>query len=120
GPVTPLTARELVTLVGNLVDNAIDAARGSAEQTADEPWVEVTVCEEDSLMVVRVADSGPGIPAEEFDKAVTRGYSTKSGQRGLGLALVVQVVTRHGGTIRTEPSLGSMIVVEIPIAGAAS
>ncbi|AWK71167.1 ATP-binding protein [Rhodococcus oxybenzonivorans] len=120
GPVTPLTARELVTLVGNLVDNAIDAARGSAEQTTDGPWVEVTVCEEDSSMVVRVADSGPGIPAEVFDKAVTRGYSTKSGQRGLGLALVVQVVTRHGGTIRTEPSLGSMIVVEIPIAGAPS
>ncbi|MCQ4117863.1 sensor histidine kinase [Rhodococcus tibetensis] len=120
GPVAPLTPRELVTLVGNLVDNAIDAARGSAEQTTDGPWVEVTVCEEDSSMVVRVADSGPGIPAEEFDKAATRGYSTKSGQRGLGLALVVQVVVRHGGTIRTEPSLGSMIVVEIPITGAAS
>ena len=71
------------------------------------------------MMVVRVADSGPGIPADELDKAVTRGYSTKSGQRGLGLALVAQVVARHGGTIHTEPSLGSMIVVEIPIEGAA-
>ncbi len=120
GPVAPLSARELVTLVGNLVDNAIDAARGATESPGEDAWVEVTVRQEDSMMVVRVADSGPGIPADELDKAVTRGYSTKSGQRGLGLALVAQVVARHGGTIHTEPSLGSMIVVEIPIEGAAS
>ncbi|MEN0139313.1 MAG: sensor histidine kinase [Rhodococcus sp. (in: high G+C Gram-positive bacteria)] len=120
GPVAPLSARELVTLVGNLVDNAIDAARGAAGSPEEDAWVEVTVRQEDSTMVVRVADSGPGIPADELDKAVTRGYSTKSGQRGLGLALVAQVVARHGGTIHTEPSLGSMIVVEIPFEGEAS
>ncbi|WP_072687051.1 sensor histidine kinase [Rhodococcus marinonascens] len=118
GPVTRLSARELVTLVGNLVDNAIDAAHGTTNSPEEDAWVEVTVREEDSVMLVRIADSGPGIPDDELDKAVTRGYSTKSDQRGLGLALVAQVVARHRGTIRTEPSLGSMVVVEIPLGGA--
>ncbi|MGC0362394.1 two-component system CitB family sensor kinase [Rhodococcus sp. 27YEA15] len=110
GPVPSLDARELVTLVGNLVDNAIDAARAS-----DAPWVEVTVMEEDSMLVVAVADSGPGMTPEALDTAKRRGYSTKSGSRGLGLALVSQVVSRHGGTLTTEPALGSMLLVRIPI-----
>jgi sensor histidine kinase regulating citrate/malate metabolism len=49
--------------------------------------------------------------------ALQRGYSTKSAQRGLGLALVAQVVARHHGALRTEPSLGAMIVAEIPLGG---
>ncbi|WP_070380943.1 sensor histidine kinase [Rhodococcus sp. WMMA185] len=117
GPVTRLSARELVTLVGNLVDNAIDAA-GSTNSPGSDAWVEVSVREENSMLVVQVADSGPGIPVGELDKYAVRGYSTKSGPRGLGLALVAQVVARHNGTLRTEPSLGSMVVVEIPVEGA--
>ncbi len=113
GPVPSLNARELVTLVGNLVDNAIDASRAS-----ESPWVEVTVMEEDSMMVVAVADSGPGMTPEALEKAKGRGYSTKSGSRGLGLALVSQVVKRHGGTLTSEPAMGSMLVVRIPLRGA--
>ncbi|UYP20909.1 sensor histidine kinase [Rhodococcus sp. Z13] len=109
GPV-PIPAGDLVTLVGNLIDNAIDAAHD-----ADEPWVEVTVRQEDSTMIVEVADSGPGMSPEVLARAMQRGYSTKSEQRGLGLALVAQVVARHGGVLRTEPSLGAMVIAEIPI-----
>ncbi|AHD22717.1 ATP-binding protein [Rhodococcus pyridinivorans SB3094] len=109
GPV-PIPARDIVTLVGNLIDNAIDASHAS-----DDPWVEVTVRQEDSSMIVEVADSGPGMSPEVLAQAMQRGYSTKSEQRGLGLALVAQVVARHGGTLRTEPSLGSMIVAVIPL-----
>ncbi len=111
GPV-PIPARDIVTLVGNLIDNAIDASHAS-----DDPWVEVTVRQENSSMIVEVADSGRGMSPEVLARAMQRGYSTKSEQRGLGLALVVQVVARHGGTLRTEPSLGSMIVAEIPVGG---
>ncbi len=112
GPVPSVPSRDLVTLVGNLIDNAIDAAR-----TADEPWVEVTVREEDSTMIVEVADSGPGMSPDTLAQAMQRGYSTKSEHRGLGLALVAQVVARHRGVLRTEPSLGAMIVAEIPLGG---
>ena len=112
GPVPSIPARDLVTLVGNLIDNAIDASHAS-----DEPWVEVTVRQDDSTIYVEVADSGPGMSADTLAQAMQRGYSTKSEQRGLGLALVAQVVARHGGTLRTEPSLGAMIVAEIPLGG---
>ncbi|WP_241385830.1 sensor histidine kinase [Rhodococcus sp. CH91] len=112
GPVPSIPARDLVTLVGNLVDNAIDAS-----QSSDDPWVEVTVRQDDSSICVEVADSGPGMSSEALAQAMQRGYSTKSHQRGLGLALVAQVVARHGGTLRTEPSLGAMVVAEIPLGG---
>lgn len=118
GPTRALSALELVTVVGNLIDNAIEAARSSEE---DAPWVEVTVTEEDSTLVIRVADSGPGMDPETLARATTRGYSTKqvdgrpARQRGLGLALVAQVVARHGGRLRTEPSLAGMLVIEIPL-----
>ncbi|KJU99818.1 putative two-component histidine kinase [Rhodococcus sp. PML026] len=104
-----LTARELVTLVGNLIDNAIDASKES-----DQPWVEVTVRDADGELVVRVADSGPGMPPETLKAALRRGYSTKSGSRGLGLALVTQVITRHGGTLTSEVTYGSVLVATIP------
>ncbi|GAB2664596.1 sensor histidine kinase [Prescottella soli] len=118
GPTRALSPLELVTVVGNLIDNAIEAARVSDD---DSPWVEVTVAEEDSTLVIRVADSGPGMDPETLVQATTRGYSTKqvdgrpARQRGLGLALVAQVVARHGGRLRTEPSLAGMLVIEIPL-----
>lgn len=106
----PLSTRELVTLVGNLVDNAIDAAR-----TSEEPWVEVGIRQDEATMIIEVADSGPGMSAQTLARATARGYSTKSDHHGLGLALVNGLVSRYRGTLRTEPSLGSMVVVEIPL-----
>ncbi|WP_454196391.1 ATP-binding protein [Nocardia sp. Marseille-Q1738] len=117
GSVDPLSPQETVTLVGNLVDNAIDAA-------ADSPsgWVEVTLRHQDvdaaadgaSMLVVRVADSGPGMSAEMFARASQRGYSTKAAHHGLGLALVHRLVARHGGTIRTQRDPESAVTVTIP------
>lgn len=104
-----LTQGELVTLVGNLVDNAIDAAR------ADSPgWVEVTVRGDVAGLTVAVADSGPGMSTDAFEQARMRGYSTKGGSRGLGLALVWQVIAAHGGTITSENTYGSVITATIP------
>ena len=104
-----LTQGELVTLVGNLVDNAIDAAR------ADSPgWVEVTVRGGAAGLTVAVADSGPGMSTDAFEQARMRGYSTKGGSRGLGLALVWQVIAAHGGTITSENTYGSVITATIP------
>jgi sensor histidine kinase regulating citrate/malate metabolism len=113
-----LNQGELVTLVGNLVDNAIDAAR------ADAPgWVEVTVrgTREPTVggngaagLTVAVADSGPGMSTDAFEQARMRGYSTKGGSRGLGLALVWQVIAAHGGTITSENTYGSVITATIP------
>ncbi|MGB3769717.1 MAG: sensor histidine kinase [Rhodococcus sp. (in: high G+C Gram-positive bacteria)] len=101
--------RELVTLAGNLIDNAIDAAKQSSE-----PWVEVTVSETGTDLIISVADSGPGMDTDALATARTRGYSTKSGSRGLGLALVSQVVERHHGTLTSETTYGSVVTARIP------
>jgi sensor histidine kinase regulating citrate/malate metabolism len=93
-----LDPRELVTIVGNLIDNAIDAASR----------VEVHLSADEDGALIRVADNGPGLtdPAA-FDK----GWTTKGNGHGLGLALVGQAVRRLRGTIDVR---GSVFTVRLP------
>ncbi len=104
---------DMVTLVGNLLDNAFDAVAESSQRE-----VSVSVVCDESGLTVDVADSGPGLPGgvDVFE----RGWSTKRGEeglgRGLGLALVGQVVRRYAGVVSTgsSPSGGAAFHVEIP------
>jgi sensor histidine kinase regulating citrate/malate metabolism len=108
----PLTPQEMVTVLGNLVDNAMDAC------DREDPWVEVTVRQDEAELLIRVADSGSGMDAETFEKSMQRGYSTKSTgddeQHGLGLALVAHVVKRHDGTLTADVTYGSVVTVTVP------
>jgi sensor histidine kinase regulating citrate/malate metabolism len=105
-----LNPQEMVTVVGNLIDNAMDAC------DRDDPWVEVTVQQVGEALQIRVADSGPGMDPRTFDRALARGYSTKGGSdhHGLGLALVAQVVKRHHGTLTADVTYGSVVTVTVP------
>ena len=98
-------------MLGNLIDNAMDAC------DRDDPWVEVTVNQDDSRLLIQVADSGSGMDAATFEKAMHRGYSTKTDsdaeQHGLGLALVAQVVKRHNGTLTADVTYGSVVTVTV-------
>lgn len=108
---------DIVTILGNLVDNALEAAGGA------EPWVEVYLGFDHpdergrAALVLQVSDSGPGLSPEIIDRAFERGYSTKDqGElgRGYGLALVRQTVTRLGGTIDVVRSPRSEFTVTLP------
>ncbi|MFG3498191.1 ATP-binding protein [Streptomyces sp. NPDC047928] len=108
--------RELVTMVGNLVDNALDAAVGSPD-----PLVEVELSAEGRTAVLRVADSGPGVPAGQREAVFLEGWSTKErpshgGKRGLGLALVRRLAERQGGSARVADSDtgGAVFTVVLP------
>jgi two-component system CitB family sensor kinase len=90
--------RDLVTIVGNLLDNAIDAAQDGPEPR----WVRFGAGVVDDAVELRVGDSGPGLPADVAERAFERGFSTKPHNgfgRGLGLALVRRAAQRHGGSV---------------------
>lgn len=106
-------ARDLVTIVGNLVDNAVDAA-----VAGDEPrWVRLDAYAAGDDVCLQVADSGRGVP--DVDRVFDRGWSTKRAAdrpqgRGLGLALVAQAVRRHGGTVTVANEGGAVFTVRLP------
>ncbi|MBD0744595.1 sensor histidine kinase [Streptomyces sp. CBMA152] len=107
--------RGLVTVVGNLVDNALDAAAGSPDAS-----VEVMLRAEGRTVVLRVRDSGPGVATERREQIFTEGWSTKAlpahGKRGLGLALVRRFAERQGGHARVAaaPDGGAEFTVVLP------
>jgi two-component system CitB family sensor kinase len=110
--------RDLVTIVGNLVDNAVDAAAAAAPPRR----VEFAADVEDAVLVIRVADSGAGLEPHHVELAFRRGWSTKSGDRligrGLGLALVGQAVHRHGGVVAVTTDGGAVFTVRLPVSAA--
>jgi two-component system CitB family sensor kinase len=109
----------VITVLGNLIDNALDAAKTG---DASSPWVEVSLAASaDGTLVIGVADSGCGIHADERERVFEPGYSTKpaseSGSRGVGLALVRRTVERRGGTItldEPEAGRGARFQVRLP------
>jgi sensor histidine kinase regulating citrate/malate metabolism len=121
--VTGIPGGDLVTIVGNLLDNAMDAA------LAGDPPREVQVAAwiDGGRLEIRVEDSGPGLTQEQLPRIFERGWTTKvtaDGRgseaektlgRGLGLALVAQAVQRNGGSITVRPGPGAHFEVSLPV-----
>ncbi|MFB7181552.1 ATP-binding protein [Streptomyces sp. NPDC056257] len=102
-------ARDLVTVLGNLIDNAVDAVTAVPGAR-----IAVTLRPERDELLLRVADNGPGLP--EGVDVFRRGWSGKGEGRGLGLALVQQVAQRYGGTVTAAqgPGGGAEFTVRLP------
>ena len=109
-----LDAESLITLLGNLIDNGLDAA---ASATGDR-WVAVSVSMQDGDLVLQVRDSGPGVAEGLAEQIFQEGFSTKSRagrrRRGFGLALALQVARRNGGDITVVNEGGAVFTARIP------
>ncbi|WP_427008132.1 sensor histidine kinase [Pseudarthrobacter sp. H2] len=117
--VSGLAVQDLVAILGNLLDNAIDAA---AEAPAPK-LVELTVANAGGSLEITVEDSGPGIDPAAVEDIFRHGFSTKEPGpfgRGLGLALVRQAVHRLGGTLTISSPAGALFHVTLPTAAAAA
>ncbi|AUY48972.1 ATP-binding protein [Streptomyces sp. CB01881] len=117
-----LSARDLITVLGNLVDNAVDAAIAGAAESPDPPEVTVTARidatpRDGGHLLLRVADTGAGIDPAAVDDVFRRGWSTKQDGRGhgLGLALVAQAARRNGGTVEVGRDRGAVLTVRLPL-----
>ncbi|MFE6365273.1 ATP-binding protein [Streptomyces sp. NPDC057806] len=97
--------RDIVTIVGNLVDNALDAVAGTVHAR-----VEVELRTEGRAAVLRVRDTGPGIPAAQRELVFTEGWTTKEApahrERGIGLPLVRRLAERQGGAATVDQAQG--------------
>jgi two-component system CitB family sensor kinase len=104
----------VLTIVGNLIDNAIDAAAGGRQPGL----VTVRLVSADGSVTLQVTDSGPGIPEELSSTIFTDGFTTKpaDGDRhhGIGLALVHRLVHQAHGTIEVDCSGPTTFVVVLP------
>ena len=112
--VTGLAVQDLVAILGNLLDNAIDAAA----EAPPPRLVELTVETTGSALEITVEDSGPGIDPGAVEDVFRHGFSTKAPGpfgRGLGLALVRQAVQRLGGTMTITSPAGALFRVTLPV-----
>ncbi len=125
-PPDSLDARDLVTITGNLLDNAFDAAAESEERRV---WADFAATGDELL--ITVADSGPGLDEELIEEFLRFGASSKipagpaaahgsGAPRGVGLALVRQAVLRLGGTLQIENDGGAIFTATLPLRGRAA
>jgi sensor histidine kinase regulating citrate/malate metabolism len=117
GRVDELLSADLTTVVGNLIDNALDAIGH-----APDGWVAVEIVQENAHVRVTVRDSGPGVAPELAEEVFEHGFTTKAaadGQRGIGLALIRMVCTRRGGRVSVRNDDGAMFTAELPLSAGA-
>jgi two-component system, NtrC family, nitrogen regulation sensor histidine kinase NtrY len=110
-PPIEVDPNQIKRAVLNLVDNAVEAVGQSGEVLVETLWLA-----ESRRARIMVTDSGPGISTEDKERLFVPYFSTKATGMGLGLAIVHQIVTDHGGSIWVEDNIpqGSRFVIELP------
>ena len=100
---------ELITIVGNLIDNALEAVTNCEKKR-----VEVKIQHGD-ILTITVQDTGKGIQEKEIEQLFTKGYSTKGDNRGYGLYLVKESIQRINGEIHMHSLVGKGTTITIEI-----
>jgi signal transduction histidine kinase len=93
----------------NLLQNALDAVEDGGE-------IKCIACRSRDRVMVSIADNGPGIPEEQQTKIFNLYYTTKASGMGLGLSIVHQIVSEHGGeiSVTSHPDQGTTFRILFP------
>ncbi|AFS82956.1 sensor histidine kinase [Candidatus Nitrosopumilus sediminis] len=85
-------ARKIEGVLSNLLNNAVQALDGQGEVT-------VTTSVDSKFFIIKISDSGPGIPEKNLEKIFEPMFTTKTTGTGLGLVICKSIVEQHGGTL---------------------
>nr|WP_246407608.1 ATP-binding protein [Geomicrobium halophilum] len=101
-----------ITVIGNALDNAYEAMIGRNEKTMD-----LTFDRDEDTLVFLLEDSGKGFEVTELPWLLKKGVSSKGEHRGFGLAIMVETITKAGGTYSFEstPGSGTAFTARIPL-----
>ena len=101
-----LTETECTSIVGNLLENAIEELSRSSPKVRE---IRLGFYTRSDCNIITCEDTGDGVPEDIRERVFQRGFSSKGPGRGLGLAMVRDITLRHGGTIDldTEPHTGT-------------
>ncbi|EOZ7524460.1 MULTISPECIES: sensor histidine kinase [Enterobacter] len=101
----------LITALGNLIENALDAMEGQQEGE-----IGLLLHYQNGWLSCEVSDDGPGIDPTQLESIFTKGFSTKGDNRGVGLFLARQQIQNLGGdiSVESEPGVFTQFFVHIP------
>jgi CitB family two-component system sensor histidine kinase MalK len=110
-PSDPHVTHHLITIIGNLIDNAIDSVCHQASKK-----VSVMLVYKNNKLTIQVTDTGCGIPSDTMNQIFKKGFSTKGTSRGFGLHLVKQTIDELGGQIVIDSFInsGTTFYIDIP------
>ncbi|MGF7237711.1 MAG: sensor histidine kinase, partial [Frankia sp.] len=110
-----LNPQTLITIIGNLINNAVEAVAGQPHPRR----VSVHISDDAGEAFISVTDTGPGVGPDAIKEIFMDGYTTKTPRgemrRGLGLALIHRLIHRAGGSITVSPGPGARFEVRLPI-----
>lgn len=106
---TKSSESDITSIIGNLIDNAIEAMKGKKGQ------IRLDLSHDDSNFYISVADSGEGMSESAMAHCFQKGFSTKGEDRGYGLFIIKEIVDALGGQITLENDQGLVISVIIPM-----
>ncbi|WMJ84668.1 ATP-binding protein [Oscillospiraceae bacterium LTW-04] len=107
-----LSTNEIVSIVGNLLENAIEAVNARQEDGPRSIVLQIT--EDETGLLITVSDTGTGIAPENLPRIYQMGFSTKAKEgRGVGMGLVKEIVSRAGGSIEvdSDPNAGTSFTI---------
>lgn len=107
-----LSTSDIVSIVGNLLENAIEAVNARQEEGPRSIVLQIT--EDETGLLIMVSDTGTGIAPENLSRIYQMGFSTKAKEgRGVGMNLVHEIVDRAGGSIEvdSDPNAGTSFTV---------